>query len=82
MSRKKWLCLDCGIDTGRLNEHYFINTELWLSLVTSKLGMLCVGCLEKRLGRQLNKADFPDVTINNPRYSRMSTRLLNRIKNR
>jgi hypothetical protein len=27
---------------------------------------LCIGCLERRFGRRLNRADFKDVPINNP----------------
>jgi len=78
-NRKKWICLDCSQDTGRMNEHYFIQTETWLSVVGSKIGMLCVGCLESRLGRKLLPKDFPDVTINNPKYGNKSQRLLDRL---
>lgn len=80
-SRKKFMCLDCSVDTGKIHEHYFIHTDLWLSLVGSKIGMLCVGCLEGRLGRLLNRHDFPDVTINNPKFEAKSMRLLERMKN-
>lgn len=80
MSRAKWLCLDCKVDTGKIYEHYFINTDTWLSVVGSKKGMVCVGCLEKRLGRKLVSSDFPKVTINDPKYAKnMSLRLLSRI---
>lgn len=79
-SRKKWLCLDCKVDTGKCNEHYFVNTDLWLKAVGSKIGMLCVGCLEIRIGRRLNKSDFPEVTINSPKHAKMSQRLLDRIQ--
>jgi hypothetical protein len=34
------------------------NEQLWSS------GFLCVGCLEKRLGRELTAEDFPDAPIN------------------
>lgn len=78
-SRRKWLCLDCGRDTGRLREHYFIVTPLWLKAVGSIKGMLCVGCLEARLGRTLTATDFPPVHINNPHLYPMSDRLRNRI---
>ena len=50
-----------------------------MSVVGSKTGMLCVGCLENRLKRKLVASDFPDVTINNPKYAKMSLRLLDRI---
>ena len=78
-SRRKWLCLDCRVDTGKINEHYFINTEDWIKVVGSKIGMLCIGCLENRLGRTLTSSDFPPVHINNPRLYSMSSRLLSRI---
>lgn len=79
MSRRKFLCLDCRVDTGKIGEHYFVYTDLWLAAVGSKVGMLCIGCLENRIGRQLTGVDFPDITINNPRYERKSQRLMERM---
>jgi hypothetical protein len=80
MSRRKFRCIDCFIDTGKIREHYFINTLTWLSVVDSITGMLCIGCLEERLKRRLVPSDFPNVTINDPKHSEMSNRLLSRIK--
>jgi hypothetical protein len=77
--RKKFLCLDCKVDTGKIGEHYFVHTPLWMKAVGSNKGMLCVGCLEKRVGRELNKEDFPPVHINNPKLYSMSYRLRSRI---
>ncbi len=79
MSRKKWLCLDCGVDTGKAGEHYFVHTEIWLKVVGSVYGMLCIGDLESRLGRKLTKADFPLVYINDKKNGAKSIRLLNRL---
>lgn len=78
-SRKKFLCLDCNVDTGRIGEFYFINIDLWLSAVGSKNGMLCIGCLEKRLGRMLISSDFTLAYINLPDFGHKSPRLLNRL---
>ena len=78
-SRSKWICLDCRVDTGKIYEHYYINLDLWMSVVGSKQGMLCIGCLEKRIKRALVSSDFPQVHINNPKLSRMSDRLKSRI---
>ena len=78
-SRRKFLCLDCGVDTGRINEFYFVHTNLWLKAVGSIKGMLCIGCLEKRLGRQLLASDFPDVSINSTRHGNKSLRLLSHL---
>lgn len=79
-NRAKFACLDCGMDTGKSHEFYFVNTQLWLSVVGSTSGMLCVGCLEKRIGRKLVASDFPDVSINRPGLGRRhSNKLINRI---
>jgi hypothetical protein len=79
MSRKKWLCLDCKVDTGKISEHYFVTTNLWMALVGSNKGMLCIGCLEKRLGRKLQLCDFTDCYINDPKKNAMSIRLQERL---
>lgn len=80
-SRRKFLCLDCGIDTGKIKEFYFVTTEIWLQAVDSANGMLCIGCLEKRLGRILDKEDFPNITINSVRFNDKSQRLMSRMFN-
>jgi hypothetical protein len=41
---------------------------------------LCVGCLEQRLGRALNRADFVDCLGNDPNRYKFSERLLNRLR--
>lgn len=79
-NRKKFLCLDCRVDTGKIGEHYFVHLPVWLQAHTSKVGMLCIGCLEMRLGRELTKEDFPAIHVNDPKLYRMSERLLSRIK--
>ena len=76
-SRKRFLCLDCKVDTGKIKEHYFIKTDVWLSVAQN--GMLCINCLENRLGRKLNKHDFTDCFINDPKHNSMSHMLLNRL---
>ena len=90
MSRRKFLCLDCGSDTGRIHEHYFIDTTLWLSVVRSKEGMLCIGFLEARLERRLHQGDFLECPVNRlfigtrrfGRKHRRSNRLLCRMLTR
>jgi hypothetical protein len=80
MSRRKWLCLDCKIDTGKISEHYFIKTSIWMEVVGSIEGMLCIGCLEKRLNRCLTKNDFTDCYLNDPKIGSKSERFLARLK--
>lgn len=79
MSRRKFLCLDCRVDTGKIHEHYFIRTDVWLSVVESIVGMLCIGCLEQRLGRELTPDDFTDCSLNSPKYEPKSQRLMKRL---
>ncbi len=76
MSRAKWLCLDCGRDTGKLGEHYMLIDEVWLS-IAPKVGMLCVGCAEIRLQRSLTPRDFNDSYVNRP--GNKSVRLMDRM---
>lgn len=79
-SRQKWLCLDCKEDTGKMHEHYFVKTEVWMQAHHSIRGMLCVGCLEQRVGRPLCREDFTDASINNPSLFPMSDRLRSRLQ--
>jgi len=78
MSRRKWLCLDCKVDTGKIAEHYMLKDSVWSKVHGSKVGMLCVGCVEKRLGRFLNKNDFFSCHVNRTSHCKsFSQRLLN-----
>lgn len=57
-----FLCLDCSLDTVDSN-YYMVHSQLWLSVAPDK-GMLCIPCLEKRIGRQLTKDDFTECLLN------------------
>ncbi len=53
-----WFCLDCSKDT--FNEYYGVHNHLWRQAVdrSQRHGMLCLSCLERRLGRHLQPEDF------------------------
>lgn len=51
-------CCHCGVDTWIIGEYYMVTKEVWETAGGGKR-LLCVGCLEKRLKRQLTAADFP-----------------------
>jgi hypothetical protein len=60
-------CADCGWDTT-LGEWFMVHDDIWLTAAMDADGgglerWLCVGCLERRLGRLLNPADFKDVPL-------------------
>ncbi len=43
-------CLDCDVHTGEIGQYpYGCPDELWQAVVTGGHGMLCLGCLAKRL---------------------------------
>lgn len=70
-------CLDCRKDTIHdLNEYYHVHDDVWKqSGVEPRGGFLCIGCLEKRIGRQLDYKDFGDAPINAyPASDRLSQR--------
>jgi hypothetical protein len=55
-------CADCG---RRMNKHHdsWINDDLW-SKYGNNGGYLCLVCIERRIGRPLARADFPDAPCN------------------
>ena len=71
--RSSLLCLDCGVDTIAIDEYYMVTHELW----ANSDGMLCIGCLEKRLGRELTPDDFSSCW--DDRVHPKSERLLKRL---
>lgn len=63
-------CQDCPKDTLG-GDYYMINNELWSRVHPNQAGMLCLPCLEKRVGRRLQLSDFTDAPINSdPRIAR------------
>lgn len=78
---KRFLCLGCSVDTSSCasGEYYMVTDEVWLSVVSSKnAGMLCIGCLEGRLGRELTPADFHPCLLNTREYEDMKSERLKR----
>jgi len=78
-SRRKFKCQDCEIDTGKIDEYYMVINSIWQE-AKMRRGMLCIGCLEERIGRRLKSTDFTDCYLNNLRLGSKSQRLLNRLK--
>lgn len=66
MARTKFLCMDCGVDTGKIGEHYMLKDEVWNLIHDSNKGMLCIEHAEKRLGRKLIPTDFNASHVNRP----------------
>lgn len=78
---ERFLCLDCDEDTGALGEYYMVHNHVWNEVADQ--GMLCICCLEDRLGRRLTSKDFTSAPINHPDGSfKQSARLRNRLSNK
>lgn len=81
----KWTllnCEDCRWNTGVLKEYYIVDDHIWEAAIREKPAeILCIGCLEERIGRKLVPADFPPIPINDPRErgNKFSTRLRKRL---
>jgi len=55
---KMMLCDDCNADIRAIKEYnYILKDEIW-NKMADKSQELCVGCAEKRLGRELGPEDF------------------------
>lgn len=56
-------CQDCLKDTGG-DDYYMVTDEVWDAAHPSNAGMICLACLETRIGRGLHRLDFIDAPIN------------------
>ena len=78
-------CLDCLFQTemrsDNADECYNVHDALWLSANPAGKGMLCIGCLEERIGRPLVPSDFTDDP-NNGWHEGSSQRLVSRLTGR
>jgi hypothetical protein len=74
---KAFRCVDCEACTACLGEYYMVHGSLWLAAGMSA-GMLCIVCLEVRIGRELTPSEFPSAAINVPENA-VSARLVARL---
>jgi len=65
VERYSYLCVDCGIDTWDSGHFYMVEDHVWeLARTRNDNEMLCMVCLERRIGRYLKWIDFPIVPLN------------------
>ena len=72
-------CGDCGVDT--IDEYYMLANGLWQRVQRAgrRCAMLCIGCVEVRLGRRLHARDFVNAPVNLIEDCGKSPRLLDRL---
>lgn len=65
-----WACKDCGKDTWvDLKDYYMVEDKTWDKYgLGKKCGMLCINCLEQRLGHKLgtHEITFCPLNLDNP----------------
>ncbi len=71
-------CTTCDVNTMEVGEYYGVTNDLWRRYGVGK-GMMCIGCLEERMGRELTPEDFVDLPINTMDSNRRSERLRSRL---
>lgn len=80
MEDDNYICLDCGLNTLEISEYYMVTDFVWSKTNVGKYdGMLCIGCLEARIGFILNKDHFTNVPLNTSSVIKRSKRLNSRI---
>lgn len=77
-------CVDCGNGTSAfgLDEYFMVHAEVWAATgLGVGGGLLCIGCVEARIGRRLTAADFTGAPVNDWRRPGWhgSPRLLDRL---
>jgi hypothetical protein len=81
-------CDDCNCTIGGIGEWYLLKKAVWeqawpgTSQKNTEMALkhfLCIGCIEKRLGRKLRRADFDMSSPHNKPNESMSVRLRNRL---
>lgn len=59
-----FLCFDCNVNTSESGDYYMVQEAVWRTARPEGTGMLCLDCLQKRLGRTLLRADFTECLVN------------------
>ncbi|GAA1591979.1 hypothetical protein GCM10009764_13630 [Nocardia ninae] len=81
--RDEFRCHGCGLPTAPLDgpdEWYTVHDHVWQCAAASADNILCIGCLETRLGRRLHHTDFVAAALNDPNYGHHSPRLQSRLR--
>ena len=73
-----WWCVDCEVHTGIIGDYYMVHKHLWAEFGSDD-GMLCIACLENRMGRTLTPDDFSDAPVNYGSLTYRSERMISRI---
>ena len=64
-NNKEFNCKCCGKSTLTNRDYYMLEDKLWLELNNGKYeGMMCMDCVESKLGRKIAIKDLAPVPLN------------------
>jgi hypothetical protein len=81
-------CCDCGLGCNVAGEWYAVKGPVWKLAWRRRRkpwhdvfgqSVLCIGCLEKRIGRTLCADDFTEASVNWPDKENISERMRQRL---
>jgi hypothetical protein len=81
-------CCDCGLGVNVAREWYMVTPKVWEEAWAGRRkgwhnipgqSILCIGCLEQRIGRTLCAQDFANAVVNDPEGD-ISDRLRDRLR--
>lgn len=62
LEKKDGPCADCATNTF-IGNYYMVTKDIWTAYGAGE-GLLCIACLQARMGRNLTLADFIDCPVN------------------
>mgnify|MGYP001002757325 CR=1 FL=1 len=73
MKTVNWNCEDCGKNTDNGTDYYMVEDDIWAKYgPDDKKDLLCISCLERRMGRPLEGLDIKlcHLTVDMNTYTR------------
>lgn len=70
-----WSCAECKADTNNDIDYHMLQFDLWDKIAKKKEHFLCLDCVEKRLGRPIERKDLLPCPLNfmHPRFGELFT---------
>ena len=81
--KRHWNCFDCDKDTWQdLRDYYMVEDDIWDKYAPGLRVMLCLKCLEKRLGHKLGikEITFCPLNLDNPYTFKIIKKVISNVK--
>ena len=81
--KKHWACVDCKKDTwANVKDYYMVEDKIWDKYGSGLRTMLCIQCLEKRIGHKLGikEITFCPLNFDNPYTFKIIKKVISNVK--